>query len=414
MEFTNSLRLYQESLDLIPGGVKGVRHPDFFIPGAYPIFLKEGKGGRVVDMDGNEYIDWMCSYGPNILGHGHPRMRDVAMRETEKGFCLTLCQPVQNALAKKLIEIIPCAERVIFVTSGSDATTAAVRIAREHTRRDIVLRCGYQGWHDWCVREPRGIPTSAQEHVIQFQFGDMEQIEKLINQYENKIACIIMTPIGHDLRKPVIMPSKSYLQDMRELTKAHDIVLIFDEIRTGFRLALGGAQEYFGVVPDMATFSKALGNGFPISAVTMCKTLGAACQKVTISATYFPNSTPMEAALATIDEIERARLIPHMWRIGQVLQEGLRELSNRFGVPVKISGPAPLPFMHFEEDIENDTIVVGEATHTFYSEMIKRNVFLHPIHNCFVCGAHTDADLSQTLEAAEAVFKIVKNRKQKK
>lgn len=407
MNFSNSIKLYNEAMEFIPGGVKGVRHPEFFIPGAYPIFFKRGDKGRVVDVDDNEYIDWMCSYGPNILGHGHPRMREVAMREVEKGFCLTLCQTVQNELAKKLIKIIPCAERVIFVTSGSDATTAAVRIAREHTRRDIVLRCGYQGWHDWCVREPIGVPSSAQNDVIQFPFGDMQQLEALIRQHANRIACVIMTPIGHDLRKPVVIPSKSYLEDVRKLTKANGIVLIFDEIRTGFRLAMGGAQEYFDVVPDMATFSKALGNGFPISVVAMRKNLDAACQRVTISATYFPNSTPMEAALATIDEIESRQLLPHMWKIGQALQDGLQKLADNYGVSAKVSGPAPLPFIHFEEDVENGEIKLGKATKIFYSEMIKRGVFLHPIHNWFVCGAHTDADVSKTLEAAEAAFQLL-------
>lgn len=408
MEFINSQKLFQQALTLLPGGVKGIRHPDFYIPGAYPIFLRGGKGGRITDVDGNEYIDWLCSYGPNVLGHGHPRICEVALREAEKGFCLTLCQPVQNQLAQKLIELIPCAERLIFVTTGSESTTSAVRIARIHTKRELVLRCGYQGFHDWCVPYTHGVPKAAQESVITFDFGNLEQFEQLIARYGEKIACVIMTPIGHDARRPMIIPSKAYLETIRNLTARHGIVLIFDEIRTGFRLALGGAQEYFGVVPDMATFSKAISNGFPLAAIAMKKELDESAQKAYISATYFPNSTPMAAALATLDEIEKGKLIDHMWKIGEAVQQGMQQSAEKYDISVTVSGLGPLFFMHFTEDFIDNTVQLGKTTRIFYSEMIKRGVFLNPVHNWFVCGAHTQEDVAQTLQAMEDALKIVK------
>ena len=408
MNFTKSQELFQEALELLPGGVKGIRHPDFYVPGAYPIFLKGGKGGRITDVDGNEYIDWLCSYGPNILGHGHPRICEMVLREAEKGFCLTLCQPVQNRLARRLKELIPCAERVIFVTTGSECTTAAVRIARIHTQRELVLRCGYQGFHDWCVPYTVGVPKSAQESVIKFEFGDLEQFEELISRHGENIACVIMTPIGHDARRPLIVPSKEYLKSIQKITADYGIVLIFDEIRTGFRLALGGAQEFFGVVPDMATFSKAISNGFPLAAVVMKKELDASAQKAYISATYFPNSTPMEAALITLDEIEKNKLIEHVWKIGEAVQQGMQDLSGKYDIPVTVSGLGPIFYMHFDEDFIENTVQLGETTRTFYSEMIKRGVFLNPIHNWFVCGAHSEEDVAQTLQAMEDSLKIVK------
>ncbi len=411
VNFTKSQELFQEALELLPGGVKGIRHPDFYVPGAYPIFLKGGKGGRITDVDGNEYIDWLCSYGPNIIGHGHPRICEMVLREAEKGFCLTLCQPVQNRLAQKLKELIPCAERVIFVTTGSESTTSAVRIARIHTERELVLRCGYQGFHDWCVPYTAGVPKSAQDFAIQFDFGDLDQFEELIKRHGENIACVIMTPIGHDARRPLIIPSKEYLAAIRKITADFGIVLIFDEIRTGFRLALGGAQEYFNVVPDMATFSKAISNGFPLAAIAMKKELDASARKAYISATYFPNSTPMEAALITLDEIEKNKLIDHVWKIGETVQKGMQELSGKFDIPLTVSGLGPIFYMHFDEDFKDNTVQLGETTRTFYTEMINRGVFLNPIHNWFVCGAHTEEDAAQTLQAMEDALKIVKDER---
>lgn len=410
LRLDRSKELFQEALDLVPGGTVGSRHPDFFIRDAYPIFLNGGRGSHIFDVDGNEYIDWLCSYGPNILGHGHPRMKKLAIREVKKGFCLNLCQPVQNLLAKKLIELIPCAERVLFVTGGSDATSSAVRIARIYTNREIVLRHGYNGYHDWCNPRPEGVPRSTRQMAIPFDFNDLEQLETLIRKHEGNVACIIMTPIGHELRKPIEVPSKGYLEGVRDLTKEHGIVLIFDEIRTGFRLAMGGAQEFFGVIPDMATFSKALANGFPLSAVVMKKELAESAEKAYISATYFPNSMPMEAALVTIDEIQKHHLIKHMWKIGESLREGILGLRDRYDIPMTFSGLGPLLFMHFEEDFKNGMVQMGDVTKTFYSEMIQRGVFFHPIHNWYTCGAHTQKDVEVTLEAIEESLKAVKAR----
>ncbi len=410
IHFDRSNELYQEALSLVPGGTVGSRHPDFFIRNAYPIFLSGGKGSHIFDADGNEYIDWLCSYGPNILGHNHPRMREVVLREVEKGFCLNLFQPVQNRLAKKLIDLIPCAERVLFVTGGSDATSSAVRIARIYTNREIILRYGYNGYHDWCTPHPHGVPASVRQTVVTFRYNDLEQLEELVKQHKGNVACVIITPISHDLRKPIIMPYEGYLEGVRALTRQHGIVLIFDEIRTGFRLAMGGAQEYFGVVPDMATFSKAMANGFPSAAVVMKKELDESAQKAYISATNFPNSMNMEAALATIDEIQKNNLIDHVWKIGRSLQEGILQLRDRFDIPITVSGPGPLLFMHFDEDFQDGMVTLGKATRAFYSEMIQRGVFLHPIHNWYVCGAHTEKDVEKTLDAMEDSLKILKIR----
>jgi len=406
--FKRSKEIYQDALDLIPGGTTGSRHPDFFIRNSYPIYLSSGKGSHIFDVDGNEYIDWLCSYGPNVLGHGHPRITDLAMREIEKGFCLSLCQPVQNRLARKLIELIPCAERVLFVTGGSDATSSAVRIARIHTDREIILRHGYNGYHDWCTPAPHGIPKSVREKVIPFRYNDLEQLETLIQKHQGDIACVIMTPIGHEIRKPIELPSEGYLEGVRKLTEENDIILIFDEIRTGLRLAMAGAQEYYGVVPDMATYSKALSNGFPLAALVMKAKLDESAQKAYVSATYFPNSLPMEAALATIDEIQKNNLIDYMWKIGQSLRDGLLQLQDQFDIPLNVSGLGPILFMNFEEDIENGVLQLGEKTRNFYSGMIRRGIFLHPIHNWYTCAAHTDKGVQQTLQAAEDTLKAVK------
>ncbi|HPM41780.1 MAG TPA: aminotransferase class III-fold pyridoxal phosphate-dependent enzyme, partial [bacterium] len=227
---------WKEALDLCPGGVMGIRRPYNFVPGEYPLFLTEGRGGRVRDMDGNEYIDFICAYGPIILGHREPEIDDAVAAQMKKGFCFTLCQPVQNELAKRMRKLIPCCEQTVFVKTGSDATTAAVRIARGFTGREKVLRCGYHGWHDWCVEVHGGVPKEVYEKTFEFHYNDLASLEKLLEENRGEVACVIITPVGHPLAKPVEAPKPGYLEGVRSLATKHGAVLVFDEIRSGFRV----------------------------------------------------------------------------------------------------------------------------------------------------------------------------------
>ncbi|MHA2131104.1 MAG: aminotransferase class III-fold pyridoxal phosphate-dependent enzyme, partial [Promethearchaeota archaeon] len=265
LTLTNTFKLYEEALGLIPGAILGIRRPYNFVEGEYPIFFETAKGGKVIDVDGNEYLDMLCAYGPIIIGHREEEIDNEVIKQIKnKGFCMSLTQPVQNILAKKLRQLIPCAEKMVFVKMGSDATTSAVRVARSYTKRVKILRCGYHGWHDWCVEQKGGIPEKLYEDVIEFEYNNLDQVRHLMEQHRDDVAAIILTPINHPGAHQVEMPENGFLEALREITENYGSLLIFDEIRTGFRMDMGGAQKKYGVIPDLAAFGKAMANRYPI------------------------------------------------------------------------------------------------------------------------------------------------------
>lgn len=286
LELKRTRELYEEAQTLSPGGMMGIRRPYNFVPEEYPVFIARGYKGHIVDVDGNDYIDMLCGYGPIILGYDEPEIDEAVIAQMKQGFCFSLVQQIQNELIKRLRGLIPCAEMAILVKTGSDATGVAVRIARGHTGKARILRCGYHGWHDWCVEVQGGVPDEIRRLTEEFPYGDLAALEAALKRNKHDVAGIIITPVGHPLNQPVVEPPPGYLQGVRQLADHYGAVLIFDEIRTGFRVALGGAQERYGVTPDMATFGKAMANGYAISAcVGRAEIMKAAEKKVFISST---------------------------------------------------------------------------------------------------------------------------------
>ena len=409
LNLKKSEEVWKDALDLIPGGVMGIRRPYNFVPGEYPLFLDEGKGGRVRDIDGNEYIDFICAYGPIILGHHEPEIDDAVAHQMKKGFCFTLCQPVQNALAKKLRQLIPCCEQSVLVKTGSDATTAAVRIARGFTKRDKILRCGYHGWHDWCVEVHGGVPKGAYENTIEFPYNDLQALDRLLSENRGQVAGVIITPVGHPLAKPVEAPKPGYLEGVRELATKHGAVLIFDEIRSGFRVALGGAQQRYGVTPDLALFGKAMANGYAISAVCgrrdVMKPLADA--EVFVSSTFFPNSLEMVAALKTIEILERERVPEKLWERGAAFLKTLNEITKSSGVPSHVSEVPVMPYITFPADAEKK---YKERRTLFHTEAIRRGLFMQPYHHSYIAHRHTDEDLKKAAGIIKDSLSEVKAR----
>ncbi len=407
MIFSKSEKLFQEAEGIIPGGVTSARHPTKFVHGHYPIFMNRGKKCHVWDVDGNEYIDWILSFGPIILGHHHERVDAAVMENLKQGFCFTMVHPVQNELAKRLIEIIPCAEMVKFVTSGSDATTAAVRIARVYTSRDKVIRWGYHGWHDWCYggagtdRESVGVPVGVKRDILTFTYNDLDSLKNQFDRHRGEIACVIMQPFEASRE----LPADGFLEGVKAITHENGAVLIFDEIRTGFRLALGGAQEYFNVIPDLAAVSKAIANGYPISAVVGKRDIMEAAKKTRISATFLVNSFPIVAALVTIDELEQKKGIDYMWKLGSRLMSGLKDIIEEEGVNAEVMGLPPLPMIRFRGLDPDGHSALKTA---FYTETTKRGVLFHPNHSWFLSLGHTDEDVSRTLEVSRKSLRKAK------
>jgi len=402
-----SEQMYQKALDVIPGAILGIRRPYNFVPGEYPIFFESAQGGRVTDVDGNEYIDMLCAYGPIIIGHREEEIDNAVIQQIQnKGFCFSLTQPVQNKLADKLIELIPSAEKTVFVKTGSDATTTAIRVARANTDRTKVVRCGYHGWHDWCVEVKGGIPEKFYEDVYEFHYNQLDELEDIMKQHGDEMAAIIITPVGHPLADKVEMPKPGFLEGVRALADKYGTVLIFDEIRSGFRFDLGGAQKVFGVTPDISVFGKAMANGYPIGAVVgKEKFMHVLADKVFLSSTFFPNSLEQTAALKTIEILERDNVIDEIKRKGTLFGERLNEIATKTDIPIEISGAPFMPFVTFNKDPQKHYKKLRPA---FYTELIRRGVFLQPYHHGYIALRHTDKDLMYAADMIEESLKAAK------
>ena len=406
-----SMAMFQEAQRLSPGGVMGIRRPYNFVPGEYPIFIERGYGGHIVDVDGNDYIDMLCGYGPIILGYDEAEISAAVVKQiTERGFCFSLVQPVQNQFERRITEIVPCAEQVIPVKTGSDATTLATRIARGYTGRRVILRCGYHGWHDWCVENHGGVPAETLALTDEFPYGDVAALEERLAAHAGDVACIIITPVGHPLAKPVVPPPPGYLQAVRDIATREGVVLIFDEVRTGFRVAMGGAQERYGVVPDLGAFGKAVANGHAISFVAGKREIMSVCeQRVFVSSTYFPNSLEMVAALACMDILERERVPEAIWERGTRFLDRLTRIVADSGVPATVSGIPPMPFVTFHPGPGEGPGSAAEKLYKarreyFYTQTVRRGLFIQPYHHWYIAHRHTDADLESALQAiAEAL-----------
>ncbi len=409
LNLTNSLALYEQAAELIPGGVLGIRRPYNFVVGEFPIFFDSGEGSRVVDVDGNEYIDFLCAYGPIILGYREREVDDAVIQQIrEKGFCFSLTQRHQNVLAEKLTDLIPCAEMCLFVKTGSDATTCAVRLARAYTDRTKVLRCGYHGWHDWCVEVPGGIPANVRENVLEFTYNDLAAVERLLAEHGRDTAAIIVTPYGHPLGHPLEDPNPGFLEGLRRLADEHGVVLIFDEVRTGFRMSMGGAQQVYGVTPDLAAFGKAMANGYAIS--TVCgrrEIMRKAEGDVFISSTFFPNSDGYVAALKTIEILQRDSVLESIQKKADAFLDRLRPIIDRYPVGAVLSGNGPMFFITFRKDASK---VYKQRRNEFYTQLIRRGIFLQPYHHGYICHRHTAEDLDRAVDAVDAALAVVSDR----
>jgi glutamate-1-semialdehyde aminotransferase len=409
LNITKSRELFEQATGLIPGGVLGARKPTDFIEGEYPIFLESGKGCRLTDVDGNEFIDFLCGYGPIILGYREDEVDEAVYKQIkEKGFCFTLTQRYQNLLAKKLTELVPSSELSIFLKTGSDATTASIRIARAYTNKLKVMRCGYHGWHDWCVEMKGGVPSKFYEDVFEFQYNNLDQLDELMATHGGDTAAIIMTPFGHPNHQKMQIPAPGFLEGVREIADRHGAVLVYDEIRTGFRLSMGGAQELYGVTPDLTVLGKAIANGYPISVVTGKKdVMMAAADKLFISSTFFPNSEGFIAALKTIEILERDKVLDNIWEKGERFLKKIQAVIDKHNVGAELTGVAPMFYITFKKE---KTGAHKGKRNDFYTQLIRRGIFFAPYHHSYISFRHSEEDLELTLKAIDKSLAYVKEK----
>ncbi|NLT22316.1 MAG: aminotransferase class III-fold pyridoxal phosphate-dependent enzyme [Syntrophorhabdus sp.] len=410
LNIKRSVELFEEAKTLVPGGVLGARKPGDFIMGEYPIFLEYGKGSRLIDVDGNEFIDFLCGYGPIILGYREDEVDDAVIRQLkDKGFCFSLTQPYQNELAKKLNTLIPSAELSIFLKTGSDATTASIRIARAYTGRTKVMRSGYHGWHDWCVEMKGGIPEKFYEDVYEFHYNDLEALEDLMKKHGDQTAAIIMTPFGHPLHQKMQTPKPGFLEGVRKLADTYGAVLVYDEVRTCFRLRMGGAQELYGVKPDLTVLGKGMANGYAISVVCGKRdVMMAAASKLFISSTFFPNSDGYIAALKVIEIMEREKVLDQIWAKGEGLLKRIQGIIDKYpNTGAELTGVAPMFHVTFTKgnpDTQRDRRT------DFYTQMIRKGFFFTPHHHAYLSYRHTEEDLDLTVQAMDESMAYVSEK----
>ena len=409
LNLTKSFAEFEHGKECTPGGVLGIRRPYNFVDGEYPIYFEHGKGGRITDIDGNEYIDFLCAYGPIIVGYREEEIDNAVIEQIkEKGFCFSLTQSIQNKLADKVRSLVPCAEMSVFTKTGSDATTLATRIARGYTGKTKIMRCGYHGWHDWCVEVKGGIPEKLYEDVYEFHYNRLDELEALLKEHGNDTAAIIVTPIGHPLAYQCEYPKEGFLEGCRKLADEYNVVLIFDEVRTGFRVALGGAQEVFGVTPDLATFGKALSNGYPIGLCAgKSKIMKIAEKEVFVSSTFFPNSLAIAAALKTLEVMERDDVLGEIKRKGEWFNAELKKIVDNHKTDISLSPVPQMPFVVFNKDAEK---TYKAKRVDFYAQLIRQKVFLQPYHHGYICYRHTKEDLEYTLKAIDNALTYIENK----
>lgn len=402
--YLQSHRWFERAARVIPGGIYGHTTPANMVPGRMPYFAERGEGSRYWDVDGHEFIDYMCGYGPVLLGYNHPEIEEAAAKQQREGNCFN--HPTRHfvELAERIVELVDFADWAVFGKNGSDMTTWALQVAREHTgrKRALMVSAAYHGTHAWCTPGHGGLIPEDREFMHHFAWNDLESFHAALAAHPDEFAAVITTPFHHPLYRDSVLPADGFFKEIEATCREKGILLILDDIRAGFRLHLGGSHRYFGYTPDIACYCKALGNGHPISAAVGNGNLRKAAAAVFLTGSYWNSAVPMAAALKTLEVMERDGGIETMRIFGEKLARGLEEKAAKHGLQVTVSGPPAIPFMTFtgETNLYKSQI--------FAAESATRGVFFHPHHNWFVCTAHDDRDLEQTLEAADGAFAVVR------
>ena len=412
--YQKSNKLYQEALDLFPYGTQLFsRRPELGAFGQAPIYFEHAKHAHFQDVDGNEFIDTAMGVGPVILGYCYNPVDQAVKAQIDKGALGSINHQLEIDVARALVDMVPCAEMVKFCKSGGEADAMAVRIARGYTGKEVVVFCGYHGWHDWYLAanlesessldkhllpglSPKGVPASLKGTCVPFEYNNLDQLQSVLQKNANNVACIIMEATRFK------QPNPGFLKGVRSLADEHDCLLIFDEVITGFRMASGGAQEHFGVTPDLATFAKAIANGYPLAAVVGKSEIMQSQADNFISSTYWSDCISLAAGLATLNEIKEKPVIETINSIGRTLMTNFKELSQKHGLEVIVMGHG----FDFTLNFNYGAISIKIMT-LFIQEMIARGIYTNGVF--YPCFTHTPDDVEKILTAADEVFALLKD-----
>ena len=407
MHLSKSFELFEKSKKIIPSITQTFsRGPYTFVEGVFPIYAEKAQGCHFFDVDGNEYIDYLSGLGPVVLGYSYPEVNNAILNQLKKGIIFSLPHKLEIELSELLCEIIPSAEMVKFSKTGSGAATGAVRGARAITKRNKIAYCGSGGvWHDWyasIISRNQGVPAFNQELILPFDYNDIDSLEFIFENNKDEIACVFMEPTIFE------RPANSFLQKVKKIAKENNSVLIFDEIVTGFRFANGGAQELFGVEPDITVLGKGLANGMPLSALVGKSEYMKIFDDVFFSTTYASETLSLAASKATVMEFKEKPVVKKIWENGAHLMEQLNKISIENSLNISFQGYPVRIKLTCTDSNGKDSILMRSLV---IQEMVKRGIFMHPGVE-YISFSHEKEDLEKTIHAfsdSVAIFKKAKD-----
>jgi glutamate-1-semialdehyde aminotransferase len=397
MKTIDENQLWENAVRLMPRGTQTMsKCPDQFVDGVYPKFVSRGKGAYLFDLNGNKFLDYMCGLGPIILGYNNPKVNSAIKKQIKSGIIFSLPTLLEQELAQLITEVVPCAEQVRFAKNGSDSTLAAVRIARSYTKKERIAKCGYHGWGDWhgITLRPYGIPSCLKDIIDTFEYNNLESLEIILKKGD--VAGVILEP------QCLTAPTPGFLEGVRKLCTDYKALLIFDEVVTGFRWALGGAQGHFNVIPDLACLGKAMANGMPISAIAGKKEYMNELNVVFYSMTFGGECLSLAAAIETIKILKNDKDYSKIWKLGNMLDVGIKEMAKKHNLNINFAGSAPRHNLTFDETTHSDAAGMKDL---FYQEMVKKNILFPNV--IYIQFSHTTKDIQKTIDAADEAFKIV-------
>jgi aminotransferase MxcL len=401
LSFARSEALLAEARALIPGVTQSLmKRPEMFALGSFPVYLESGQGARVRDVDGNEYVDYICGLGANTLGHNHPAVVGAIRAYLERGVLHSLPTPIELEAARTLIGLIPGAEMARFFKTGADATSAAVRLARHLTKREKVVTVGYNGWHDHFMFDTPGVPAALRSLTLRMPLmseEDEQPLLDLIAQRGDEIALVLLS-----LPYNRVVP-KAYMHALRDACARRGVLFVLDEVVTGFRVALGGAQEAYDLRADFVCLSKGIAAGMPLSAVAGPRANLERMGELQVSTTFGGELLSLAVCRAVLNVYSQTDYIPHQAALGRRLAHGINAAAERAGHPLRVVGWDALPFFEFAPDMAEQ----ARLAEPFVGAMARRGVLFRRDVN-FLSSAHTVAQVDATIDAAaDALREIV-------
>ena len=395
--------LKARAAEVMPAGVYG-HLSTARLPASYPQFFTKAKGARLWGTNGQSYLDFMCAFGPNLLGYGHGEVDAAYKAQLDDGDVMTGPGPVLVDLAETFVGMVDGADWVMFCKNGNDATTMAVMTARKHTGRATLVRAvgAYHGAMPWCALGPAGVGPHDQDDQILHRYNDVEDLERAVREAGADLAAIIVSPIKHDVFIDQELPDPAYAKRVRELCDETGALMIVDNVRAGFRLTRGCSWAAMGVAPDLSSWGKALANGHALSALSGANVCRQAASQIFVTGSFWMAAAPMAAAMTTLKIIRESDYLEHTIRLGEALRTGLHRAAQDHGFGLRQTGPAQLPLIMFEDDPEH------VLTNAWNDALVRRGIYFHPFHNMFMCAAMTGADIAHAVEQADAAFREIR------